>query len=83
MLLAPYGGGIKEDCNITGDTKTIAAAATSNGQRISVSLRREPSPAMSRICLCFLPGTANNRQSAYFHRHRGARRLHSRADLFE
>lgn len=29
MLLAPYGGGIGEACNITGDTKTIAAAAPS------------------------------------------------------
>lgn len=39
-------------------------AVTSNGQRITVSLRRNPSPVLSRICLCFLPGAAN-RQSAY------------------
>jgi hypothetical protein len=57
MLLAPYGGGHAEACNITGDSKTIAAAATSNGHRISVSLRHEPFSALSRICLCFLPGT--------------------------
>lgn len=65
MLLAPYGGGIEEDCNITGDSNTIATTATSNGQRVSVSLRRETSPALSRFCLRFLPGTAKNRQAAY------------------
>jgi hypothetical protein len=58
MLLAPYGGGFGENCNITGNTKTMAAACTSRGHRIVVSVCREPSsPALSRICLCFQPGT--------------------------
>jgi len=80
--LAPYGGGSGKACNITGDSKTIAAAATSNGHRISVSLRREPFSVMSRICLRFLPGTAD-RASASSTVIAGARRLSSRADHFD
>jgi hypothetical protein len=66
MLLAPYGGGKDQACNITGDSKTVAAepGTTSSGHHISVSLRREPSPTLSRICVRFRHGTAR-RPAAY------------------
>jgi hypothetical protein len=65
MLLAPYGygGGLGEDCKITGDTKTMVAASTSSGHRIIVSVCRESSSPALRICLLWpnteirIPGT--------------------------
>ncbi|KAL6600413.1 hypothetical protein ACP70R_045213 [Stipagrostis hirtigluma subsp. patula] len=58
MLLAPYGECEAEgsSCSVADSDEAVAAAHTSLGHLISVSVRRAPPPAMSRLRVRFPQG---------------------------
>lgn len=57
MLLAPYSEGDRTDSSSTVDTKTLASARASNGEPVTIYLRRAVPPAVSCICVLIPPLT--------------------------